>query len=792
MLAATFFRANLFEAAPPGLQHDEVFKANFALEILDGGWPVFFDANGGEEVLFPYLAALFIRLVGPNFLALRLVSLVCGLLSLALGHRLAKELFGRRVALLTTAMLAVSFWHIFDSRVALRPITLLMMALASYLSFSVGLRRGGVLPFVLAGVSLGGSLHTYTSGLLVPATIVLFVVFYLLPFRRALLVQRWRGILLALTIALIIFLPLGYHVAKHPAASTARARDLSDHVSLLLAGEPGPLLRDTLNVAGMFGFRGDPEWRYNLAGRPVFDPLTFLLFCLGLGICLARIRQPEYAFLLMWLVINIIPSAITRHSPSTLRAIGSLTAIYVLPALPLGAAWDRVEHRFGARGIRVLVAAVVLLLAGNASLTYRDYFAVWANNAEVRDIYRADLSAVARFLKDSVGDEVVCVSASFAADLDQQGLTFMMGERWFIRWFDGHQALTFPSAESWENVLYIFPATGPLREDLASRFFSDLAVHHIEPDPSGQPAFVAYRVGPEELSRLRSLQPAHALLVDLEGRAEVLGYELSSPVTAGDALPLLLYWRVPQPIRPDLQYSFFAHLVDMRGYLWDQVDTLGYPVSNWIEGDLVVQVFDLAVPADAPPVDYQVKLGMYDEVTGARLMPRVGGMPQPQGTVSTEPFSVKRAETPPRPEDLKIPRERYASFEGLLTLLGGDVGTPAVGRGEPVPLSLYWQAQRRPPQDYVVSILVTDESGDVLDEILREPVDGLYPTTLWRQGEVVRDRFDVVIGLAVPEGRHRLWVRLWDPDARRYLTLSGSQEDRVRLGRVYVAPGPGE
>ncbi len=790
LLTATFFRVHLFEAAPPGLQHDEIFKANFALDILDGDWPVFFDANGGEEALFPYLTAVSILLFGHNFFALRFVSLVCGILTVAFSYRLSRELFGRRVALLTAAMLAVSFWHIFDSRVALRPITLPMMALASFYAFWVGLRRGGILPFVLAGVFLGGSFYTYTSGFLIPLSIVFFVLLCLLPFHRRLLFQRWRGILLALAIALILFLPMGYHVYAQPLVSTARARDLSDHINLLLAGQPGPILGDVLNVMGMFGLRGDPEWRYNLSGRPIFDPLTFCLFFIGLVVCLRRIRRPEYGFLLIWLVVNVVPSAVTRHSPSTLRAIGSLTPIYVLPALTLDLAWGWTGRRFGRRGNRALLVALVLLLVSQASLAYRDYFTVWARNAEVRDIYRADLSAVAKFLDESVADEVVCVSASFAADLDQQVLNFMMGEQRPIRWFDGRQALVFPATEPSRDTLYIFPATGPLGKDLAGRFFADLDIAETAPDPYGQPAFVAYRLTPEDVERKRAVEPSHPLSVDLEGRMELQGYELSPVVEAGGDFPLLLYWRVSQPIRPDLRFAFFGHLTDTRGYVWDQVDTLGYPVSSWIKGDQVIQVFDLNVPADAPPLEYWIKLGLYDETTQERVQPTADGLPLPDGVVTAGPISVRRATVPPSVDELDIPRERQASFADQLELLGCEVGARAVERGGYVHISLYWEALVKPDLDYTVSILLTDESGNtVLDEVLRQPVDGLYPTSLWSAGEVVRDRFDVTIGESVPEGRYRLWARLYDPVSKSFLLLAGSTEDRVRLGKIYVVSG---
>jgi hypothetical protein len=786
LLVATFFRTHLFEAAPPGLQHDEIFKANFALDILDGRWPVFFDANGGEEALFPYLAALSISIFGHNFFALRLVSFVCGILSILFSYLLIKQLFGPRMALLTAAGLAVSFWHIFDSRVALRPITLLLIAVASFHFFWLGLKRGRTVWFVVAGVFLGGAFYSYTSGLLIPITVILFLLLYQLPVDRTLLSKRWRGILLAFVIALIVFLPMGYHVYAHPLASTARARDLSDHINLLLAGDPAPLLRDVGNVLGMFVLRGDPEWRYNLADRPVFDPLTFALFCGGVVICLARIRRREYAFLFIWLCVNMAPSALTRQSPSSLRAIGSLTAIYALPSLSIDVAWGWATRRFGAVGRRVLVATLILLFASSGVFAYRDYFTVWAQNEEVRSIYRADLSAVARYLDQSVGDEVVCVSAAFAADLDQQILRFMLQEPRSIRFFDGRQTLVFPDLRPSDQVLYIFPATCPLRDELMGRFFADLPVAESVVGPQGEPAFVAYRLDSEEVTRLREVQPRYQASVILEDRVQLLGYDLPSTVAAGDDLPLLVYWRVYQPIRPDLLYAFFAHLVDMRGYVWAEANALGYPVSGWIQGDQVVQWFDLAVPPDAPPLDYQVKMGMFDLTTGVRLTPRIGDVTLPDDVVSTEPFHVARSATPPNPAQLVIQRVREASFDGKLKLLGCDLSSTRVDPGDKVLISLYWQALMESQTDYVISVFVTDDNGDVLQEVEHQPVDGAYPTSSWREGDIVRDRFDLTISQSAPVGKHTLWVRVYDPKTGTYLAVQGSQEERVRLSRIRI------
>ena len=182
-------------------------------------------------------------------------------------------------------------------------------------------------------------------------------------------------------------------------------------------------------------------------------------------------------------------------------------------------------------------------------------------------------------------------------------------------------------------------------------------------------------------------------------------------------------------------------------------------------------------------------LGMYDEVTGVRLTAHSDGAALPDDVVATDPVSVKRASVPPGMDELDIPRQRNASFENKLELLGCDVGARAVERGDSVHVSLYWQAVVRPEVDYLVSILMTDDSGEVLSEIFRGTVDGLYPTSLWSEGEVVRDRFDFQVDQSVPEGRHRLWVRLWDPQSQGFLRVVESEDDRVRLGKVYVVAG---
>jgi 4-amino-4-deoxy-L-arabinose transferase-like glycosyltransferase len=790
IVLAAIFRFYRIEAAPPGLQHDEVFKGNFAIRILNGERPIFFDLNQGNEPLYIYLVALSFLIFGRTLFAIRIVSILCGLVHLVFSYLLARQLFGQRVALLTTAGLAISFWHIFDSRVGLRAISLPMMQAIGYYLFWLGLQRGGKGWFLGSGLFLGGAFYTYTSSSLVLVTLLCFVV-YLCIFQRGLLRQRWRGIVLTLAVALLVFVPEAWYIVRHPMASTTRVRGLSSHLAALANGDPIPVLKDTLAVAGMFGFRGDPEWRYNLAGRPVFDGFIALLFCIGIGIALARLKRPEYGFLLIWMPVNLAFSASTPPAPSTLRAVGAITAIYILPALTWDALWRWATRRWGRPAEGLLTAGVVVVLAFNAWWVYRDYFIVWANHEEVRTIYRADLAEVARYLAEQNREDTVCMSAQFAADLDQEAFYFALGQGRSVKWFNGRSALVFPSQALPGDVTYVFPATSLLDEEMLERFFGHLSPAKEALDPQGRLAFLAYGLGALEMSALRSVQPQYPLTADLGGQLELLGYDLLSSVQAGQTVRLVLYYRIPSELGGRRNYSFFAHLVDERGYLWGQDDAFGYPTSNWYGGDMVVQWLDVSIPPDAPPRSYHLKVGLYDQDRG-QPFPVLDEDGSPVATaVTLESLTVRKAATPPPAASLKIPDPFQARVGDLFTFLGYSVRQRVLNPGQSAHVSLYWQAMARPNRDYLVSTYLVDEEGKVWSQSSRQALDGDYPTSLWEAGQMVRDRFDLVVDPETPRAVYELRVGLYDEETQSYLPVVVSSEgsipsESISLGQVLV------
>ena len=78
-------------------------------------------------------------------------------------------------------------------------------------------------------------------------------------------------------------------------------------------------------------------------------------------------------------------------------------------------------------------------------------------------------------------------------------------------------------------------------------------------------------------------------------------------------------------------YVVFVHLLDSAGTVitqWEAEPLAGqYPTSRWQPGEVVVDSFDLTLPADLKPDQYRLVAGMHPAPSGPPL-PVVNGAEQ--------------------------------------------------------------------------------------------------------------------------------------------------------------------
>jgi len=755
LLAAFALRMVAIDHAPAGLSHDEAANGIAALDVLHGQFRIFYEINKGIEPLIIWLEGLAFYGLGIGPVQLRMVNIFAGLLTVALVYPLSVRLFGRRVALLALAGLAVLFWAVFVSRLTLRAVLLPpLLLLTLYLFWRALFGRRPLLFFALSGVAAGVTMYTYLSSRFVPLILLTLFAYQLLC--RKITRRHWLGLLLFGLIWAAIFWPLAAYFVDH-ADSFSRRADQVSTLPYLLNGDLWPTLRNTARTLGMFNLAGDTTDRYNLNGRPVFDAINGLFFLLGVGLALGRLarapsRSAPMVLLLSTAFFMLLPDFITDDSPHFLRTIGALPAACIFWALGVDAVAAQLERRFATGfGRGALPALAGLLIGGMALHTGYDYFVRWNSAPEARKIYGADIAAVARYLKNSPSTDLPAISAEYYRDLDRFRFDLYFGGRPpFAIWFDGRQSLAFPPPAANLSPRYIFPASAPAPEPWA-------ALLRPVPEESG-PEYKLYRLPADLPARLAQLQPVGVVI---NNELILTGYQVLQAVVTGRQFEVLLGWQALKALPPGTDYTLQVQMHDGRGQLWLQTDGLGFDPGDWQPGVVGLQLLTFRLPGDLPPLVYQLSARLVNRQTGQPLPASDGRSLIPLGIVTADLAGTPRPVNPDLiPNFSELPEVEPAAG---LALRGYHVDQLSPD----VKVSLHWQVLRRPAQNYRLQFELLADGDEVAYRWPPvEPLGGEWATSNWPAEYWVQNKLSLPVGPDVPAGEFALRGRWLNPNGQ--------------------------
>lgn len=622
---------------PPGLYHDEAFNGLDALSVLDGNRPIYFAANNGREPFFIYGIALSVALLGRSPGAIRVVAALLGTLTVPAVYLMAREMSGRRPALLAATLTATTVWPLALSRVGLRAVSLpLVIALALWLLWR-GRRTGQRRQFILAGLCFGAASYTYLAARFTFIALLGFGIiyyFFKLDFNlnsegRAVTIRRTDALLFLLA-AVLVLLPLLTYGIEHWDVFVGRAGQVSIFNPTINKGDFwGTLLRHTGRALGMFFIQGDFIPRHNVPLRPVFDPLMGVAFILGLARTIREWRRPDRALALVWLAVMILPTIIAEDAPHFLRAVGLQPVIFLLPALGLEAAWRWLEKLTPRALAGGLVALVMLISLG---LTVRDYFFRYGGDPELRYSFETAATEMAveidRFL--GIGWQGEGLAAKAGALHSKRRV--YLDERLWRDW----PSVRFLAPES--------PALHRLREGLPAEALGSegpvLLV--LWPHDESYRAWLnrlapnrEIRVGEGSLERGDLEETAYPLYVTmqaspaekptalarLEGGLELIDYQLET--VDGHQLHVTLRWRATEPAATD--YIAFVQLLQDGQLAAQSKDappgTRYLPTRWWRPGDVIVNehYLELDEPYEGDKAGQQMITGLYEWPSQSRL-----------------------------------------------------------------------------------------------------------------------------------------------------------------------------
>ncbi len=604
---------------PLGYFHDEAWSGAKAYAILTGETApqAYFPENNGMDAFHVYAIAALFALTGPLAMGSRIASATVGSLTILATYWAASELFAaetRRhpIALTAAFVYAMLFSALAVSRSGWHAISMALFSTLSVAALLRAQRLGRVRWYVLAGGLAGITQYTYPSARFLVVIVLIIALYDGWRHRAALRSIVLRYVVLIATAALV-GAPLIVFFAQQPEWLFTRAQQTSR------AADVGQNLMTTLLA---FNVRGDIDNLHNLPGRPVLDPILSLFFAIGLIVCLVR-RRVAYILLLLAIGVLTLPSLLTIPAALTRRWIGAMPFIAILAGLGVIVAYDWLNKRLMPPVRRSVVAFLVGLLIVSGGLTVLDYFGPYAANPQLFWAYDAGITQVANYVRDHP-DETIFLTP-YDRFYEVVALTQAEAGRAPLQSYNGLACAVFPLTTTrpteWLVVTEKDRSTLPATRQL---FPTNETVWRLN-SPVGSYAR-ALRVPAGQAAQFPLLGASQA---DFDGKVQLIGFDLPQRAQPGDSARFKIALQDVTPL--DRLHKVFLHLRNSAGTIVAQDDHA--PCSNslneadWRPGDVVVEPYQLTIPADAPPGTYRVVLGLYDADSGRRLPVRTATLP---------------------------------------------------------------------------------------------------------------------------------------------------------------------
>lgn len=371
LILASIARLYKLDTVPFSLNLDEASIGYDAYSILKTGhdqfgklMPLTFKStNDFKMPLYIYMTSVSMAIFGSNEFAIRLPSVIAGILGVFLTYLLIREIFLKnkwveKIALLSALLLTVSPWHLHFSRGAFESNIAVTINLAAILFFLKGLRKNNYL-LLISSIFFGLSLFTYhTAKFVTPLILIFMVIINWQPLLSKKKIFIWSALIYFLFI--LIFMPLAVSKQIQMRFMTLNSFRLENAIyesSQLTVNElqrgfkystklfhNQRLLLFTYDNFKIFLtnyfkhfnpdfiYKGDMNKMYH---APNFGLVLFIepiFFIFGLFYYLKYLRRRENLFLIWWGLLSFIPSSLVWQAPSSIRSLIFLPLLQLFTA----------------------------------------------------------------------------------------------------------------------------------------------------------------------------------------------------------------------------------------------------------------------------------------------------------------------------------------------------------------------------------------------------------------------------------------------------------------------------
>ncbi|MFN8535566.1 MAG: glycosyltransferase family 39 protein [Dehalococcoidia bacterium] len=613
-------------------------------------------------------------LVGKSELAVRSLSLLAGVLTVAVFGALGTRLGGRRLGLASAAIATLSSFLIYYAQeTKMYAILVLLSALSGYLLVRA-FDENRWFQWLAFLVTTSLAMYTHVFGaLLIPAAFV-----YAISRPRAHL-RCWKGFGLAFALLTLPYLPLAawqfwaLTLPRPPVGSYYGAPAFHDLVRLMLRGF-GTIM---------------PEIDHQTAWL-VFGGLV-ALGLLPFGRKDATYRRRIFYLVAYFLVPSVLAAILFSRMPIFLER-------YMSPLLPpvfvavggsmvvLAALWRPLA-----------IAPLALWVAFNAPPWYDTHI----QNIVLKEAWRPTTQFVEGRMED--GDLLIFLSPDGRIAYDYYSTRPYQRAETIDIMGRGHQKIDEAlQARTAGHKRYWVVLSQYVREDVEDlnywlvrnatkvdeRGFKDVLVSLWLPAPPGR----------------REPKPSQYAALDFDRRLGLVGYDVAG-LAGGTVTPrcttipdlcaikLTLYWRAGERLDRDVWIS--TRLVDGERSVWGQFDLAPnpfYPIVEWRTGAIYREERYLPVLPGTPDGRYTLLVSAYEAETSG-IVPVVAAgspAPRPEAAIGEITLGAPTGGWPPE----AVPAGPHGRF-GPLELLGSAIGPARATIGGKLALTTFWAGERR-------------------------------------------------------------------------------------------------
>lgn len=643
LLIAAGLRIWNLSSLPAGFSDLELSHIDVALdEIQRGDIRVFYEREVpgtnseeviGQEGLYPLVLAATVIPFGTGTFGLRFVSLLIGMITIALIYALATRLFTYRVGLITSAFYAVLMFPILLSRLVVVETALPLMIVAIMLSMVRALpvynrnraETSNTLAYAIMAFLISMSLYLHQSSLFIVLMAMAFIVYILLE-NRPMSMRRLSYIGFAILLLLIFSMPY--------LLSTFRLPELGANGRIV--GQYDGIINSSIASTLGLMIQGDANPLYNLPQRPLMDIISGVILIFGFTHSIRNWRNPSYAIILIAIIFLGPPAILADNSPNFL----AMSVVLPIVALLLGVGAGQIIQLVPPNIKWLAIGFVIILWTGNLGWTVDSLYNRWANNTEVQLVYNSDIGQIAGHFDRTAHEIPVIIcnpdwNISRARNEPYSDVELiklhMNRDTALLREVDCRDGFIFVNAGLHQQVLLIDPMQA---EELSPLVVDWLALGTpVEGLPDNTVIEMQVQSELEDaLGVFTTTSPAsYATEADISARVPVappirfggnitwLGYE-NEPLAeyqADTIVPVVTYWRIEGLVPSDL--LVFTHVLSDPIFPAAQVDTIYIDPTQLRERDIYLHNANIQLQPTIETGEYVISVGAYQSTSDERL-----------------------------------------------------------------------------------------------------------------------------------------------------------------------------